>query len=97
MVILYLLVRILINRRRMRSKAGQAPPGMPAFGSQQGPPLAQQQQGYFYPSPREDVPGDAPPAYGSSPGPSPGIPLQQYPSTQSLPQTGGSVQPRTMV
>lgn len=90
MIIIYTLVRVLITRRRQKqAKAGQAPPGMPAFGSR--PPLAQQESGY-YRNEGADMPTEAPPAYNQ------GIHLQQYPSTQSLPQVGQApVQPRTMV
>lgn len=81
------LTRILITRRRRDKAAFERAAAMQVYPTG-GPPLSQQQEGYY----RPDVPSDAPPAYNQ------GIHLQQYPSSQSLPQVDQApVQPRPMV
>lgn len=90
MILSYSLTRVIIHRRRKaRGHTGFAPPGAPSFAAQgQRPDGAP----HMARSMNETVPNEAPPSYDQ------GIQLQQYPSSQSLPQVGQApVQPRQMV
>ena len=105
MILIFTGVRACLHfRRKKRSKAGMAPPGMPAFGPN-GQPVYHgnrdhQENGLY--SRSNSYRNDSDGGYGATPmeGPPPayggqGIHLQQYPSQQSLPQPGQvGVQPR---